>query len=136
MIAWNPLPIEKLKKRVPNALLNLWDAEHIARNPDAPRPGEFPNQVFDFEDGVRLIISREKFRQGAIKIHVSLSIMTGGQTYKEIIDKISIAEVVDIIEVLTALAKNHIKSINLDGDLDIIGISQNYVIHWFLTRYQ
>ena len=52
-----PETIESLQKRLPVAFARLWSVEQISKTGD--RPGLYREYVFDTEQGIRLIISRE-----------------------------------------------------------------------------
>ena len=71
MIPFCPEPKVKLKARFPAALEDVYNIELI-RAGKITRPGIIPKHVFDFEDGMRLIISRELYPDGVIT-HVSAS---------------------------------------------------------------
>lgn len=64
--------LAELQARFTKALEHVYDQDAIIRR-DAIRPGEIPAQVFDFEDGLRLLVSRERSPDGKIFLHVSAS---------------------------------------------------------------
>lgn len=67
-----PEPLEALKVRYPEAVKETYIAEGVARGL-IPPPSAKREHVFDCEDGMRLIISREMFPSGHIGIHLSAS---------------------------------------------------------------
>lgn len=73
MLPRKPETLERAKARFPDALETIWDVEAI-RFSGAKRPGEDRRCVFDFHDGLRLIVSRERMDDGEIKIHMSASV--------------------------------------------------------------
>lgn len=79
MVPFNPQPIEVLKARFPAAIAKSYSVQHVSENPE-DRPGSRPEHVFDFEDGVRLIVSRD-FHNGREVIHFSGSLMQGAGFY-------------------------------------------------------
>jgi hypothetical protein len=68
----NPEPLPALRARYARALEHVYDVAGI-RDRGLIRPGEVPANVFDFDDGLRLIISREKLLDGEVTLHVSAS---------------------------------------------------------------
>lgn len=69
MLAFEPEPLSSLKKRFPDCLVKVWD---VLNNPE-DRPGLHRTYVFDFENGLRLLISKSKFNEDTVGIHVSAS---------------------------------------------------------------
>lgn len=67
----NPQPIEVLASRFSEALVGEYDPVAMLHG-DQEGPGGKPQHVFDFEQGVRLIISIDKIGPEA-KLHVSAS---------------------------------------------------------------
>ena len=66
-----PEKLEALQKRLPVAFGRLWDAAEISRTGD--RPGLYREYVFDTEQGIRLIISKDA-SDGEEVLHISGSI--------------------------------------------------------------
>lgn len=64
--------LAELQARYPRALEFVFDQEAI-QNQGAIRPGEVAAQVFDFEDGLRMIVSREQEADGKLLLHLSAS---------------------------------------------------------------
>lgn len=70
MLPFQPEPNYKLKQRYPKALEKIWIAEEFMED----TPGKHREHVFDFEIGLRLIISRDLLIKGdKPKLHVSCS---------------------------------------------------------------
>jgi|SRR5215467_3399354 len=62
--------LEQLKAKFPKALERVWDVEAT----DGDRPGLHREHVFDFKDGMRLLISKDQFLEhGDPDVHVSAS---------------------------------------------------------------
>jgi len=59
MLSFQPEPEVVLKARYKDALVEVWDLEEMKVDPDK-RPGNLRKHVFDFYDGLRLIISRDR----------------------------------------------------------------------------
>lgn len=72
MIKFNPEKIECLKNRFKESLLAVYNPIECKENPDK-RPGIKQENIFDFEDGIRLIISRDVVKATEV-IHFSASI--------------------------------------------------------------
>jgi len=108
---FSPEPVEKLKEKIPLALSKIWIADEDLED----RPGLHREHVFDFENGLRLIISKDKF-PGYISalIHVSGS-------YPQKHNPVTAAKVHEALG-----------SIGMYGILDHIGDTPNKVSHWVL----
>ena len=65
-------PLGQLQARFPRALQKVFD-QFAIESSGATRPGQLQANVFDFEDGLRLIVSREQRVSGQIVLHVSAS---------------------------------------------------------------
>lgn len=71
-IPFNPEPLTVLQARYPAALEPVYDARAIIGG--AIRPGEVAANVFHFEDGLTLIVSRDRLHSdGEINLHFSAS---------------------------------------------------------------
>ena len=84
MLAREPEPLETMQARYPLAIAEAFDPEALMLG-TAPRPGEMRAHVFDFDDGLRLIISRDMIG-GSIgsPIHVSASINPLSKLYEDL----------------------------------------------------
>ena len=72
MLPIRPEPTALLAGRYPAAVAEVVDAAAIERG-ERETPGKDPRHVFDFEDGTRLIVSRELI-EGAEVTHFSASV--------------------------------------------------------------
>lgn len=70
-----PEPLETLRVRYPVALRDLIEIDSVLQGTQL-RPGEQRTHVFDCEDGLRLIVSRDDLGMGPV-LHLSASI--GGE---------------------------------------------------------
>jgi hypothetical protein len=71
-LIFQPEPVAKLKKRYAQAFEKAYDVNKIgAGNMD--RPGLHRENVFDFKDGLRLIISKDQ-HNGDLYLHASASL--------------------------------------------------------------
>lgn len=67
-----PEPLAALQARYPRALEFVYDQAAVVLG-GAIRPGECAENVFDFEDGLRLIVSRQRGPGGKVWLHFSAS---------------------------------------------------------------
>lgn len=72
MLPHKPQTLTELRARFPKALTRTYDAISIAMYKSTDRPGNNRENVFDFEDGLRLIVSRDILEDHP-QIHVSAS---------------------------------------------------------------
>lgn len=74
-----PEPLDALRARFPEALRTVHDPELIASGLQR-MPGTLRSNVFDFDDGLRLIVSVDKYRR-IDRLHLSASPFTGKIRY-------------------------------------------------------
>lgn len=67
-LPFKPEPIEKLRERYPAAIKDVFDARE---GTPSPRPGELRANVFDFHEGLRLIISMDRVQDDITLLHLS-----------------------------------------------------------------
>lgn len=74
-----PEPIASLRARFPGALAAVFDCASIEADPSVPRPGQVRANTFDFEDGLRMIVSRDDLGRslGGVHLHASASLEEG-----------------------------------------------------------
>ena len=72
-LQWKPEPLSDMQGRYARAVSEIYDAR-MARG-EQLRPGNQRRHVFDFADGLRLIVSRDRLEEGRVGIHVSGSVM-------------------------------------------------------------
>ena len=65
-----------LKQRYSDAVVDVYDCLEVSKNPES-RPGNKRKHVFDFFDGCRLIVSKERFPDGKLMLHFSASFKDG-----------------------------------------------------------
>lgn len=71
-VPWSPSSIEAMTARYPDALIELVDGVEVMTGRREAPSGD-PKHVFDFENGLRLIVSRDRIPGGAIGVHLSAS---------------------------------------------------------------
>lgn len=129
-----PEPLEALQARYAAALEVVFDATAIIEG-RADRPGMFRANVFDFEDGLRLLISRERMPGSALLVlHVSASFRP----------ECRIADEMRLLSLTMSRAAcmekwnrdNPRRFRELSGDkrdLEFAGWSTGLMPHWFLS---
>jgi hypothetical protein len=84
-VLYRPEPLAQLRARYPEALREVIDMESAARGL-VPWPGTVARNVFDCEDGIRLVVSRDDLGgQVGIVLHVSASIDPAAPLYRELL---------------------------------------------------
>lgn len=56
MLEFQSQPLSELRLRFPKALIEYYNLSEKIKNPEK-RPGAYRSNVFDFDDGIRLIVS-------------------------------------------------------------------------------
>lgn len=79
MLAFEPKTTAEHRAAWPGPLRRLFHAEDVARGGE--RPGQCRENVLDFPDGLRLIVSREVPDSGPPVLHVSASVFPGQPLY-------------------------------------------------------
>jgi hypothetical protein len=105
-------PIEQLKARFPKALEKVW----VITIPMPDRPGLHRENVFDFPNGIRLLISRDNLIDKT-EIHVSAS-----WEYNE----------PKSIEQMNINVLACFRAIGGTGTLRFLGWSPNAIPHWII----
>lgn len=117
MNKFNPQNLEDLKVRYPKALEELYIQLDVKEGRRV-RPGSQKECVFDFHDGIRLIISKEQEPDGRLVIHISGSI-PGDDGYPIKLTDIHIHHLVEHYAMISG---------NL-GALEVVGISNERIVH-------
>lgn len=71
-VPWSPSSIGAMTARYPEALKELVDGLEVMAGRRAS-PRDDPAHVFDFDTGLRLIVSRDRIPGGAIGVHLTVS---------------------------------------------------------------
>lgn len=85
MIAYDPQPLDQLRARYFEALKPLVDVAAVMADENLS-PGKRDLHVFDFEDGLRLIVSRDT-NTGNVWLHFSASMRAGSPIERKLIRK-------------------------------------------------
>jgi hypothetical protein len=93
-VPWTPQPWATLTARLPKAFEKVYTsqpfeaatlAQALGLAPTSQdRPGLHPESVFDTQYGVRVILSRERRRDGSTFLHASASVTKGTQAWYEV----------------------------------------------------
>jgi len=86
MLPHEPESLDAHRARYAKAVESTYDVEAVADGTQ-PRPGQNRAHVFDREDGLRLIISHERFPNGKTCLHVSASAMPGSEIVQALVDE-------------------------------------------------
>lgn len=88
MVPFDPKTIEEHKLRWPEAIRKVWDYRpYRKRDPQTlaqlDGPGKHPEHIFDFPDGLRLIVSTDQYDDTGAYLHVSASISRDTPMWQE-----------------------------------------------------
>lgn len=120
---FKPQPIELLRARYKKALEVSYNATKIAADKVPDRPGMHRENIFDFENGIRLIISRDVL--GHIEgIHVSGSFAPSIYKGKVMIEPL-LKAMTDCYYELSGEPKD---------ELHFVAFSQQGIPHWIIKR--
>lgn len=117
MIPFKPEKVEDLKERYPESIKELYIQLDVARGLRV-RPGTQKENVFDFLDGVRLIISKEQEPSLRLVIHISGSVRDNEDNAIKLEDH----HIHHIVEHFNLISSNI-------GALELLGISNEKIVH-------
>jgi hypothetical protein len=127
-LPFEPEPIASMRARYALARKPLYDQQAVA-NGLVPAPSGFRQHVFDFEDGLRLIISRDRDPNGLVGVHLSASAQDGSHMHGAICrGEVGMPEFFDRVK---------LEWQTLSGSTQLpqlIGISDKYVPHWIVPE--
>lgn len=123
---FTPRPFEELKAKYPKAIERVYDVEMVEIG-IINRPGESEEHYFDWEDGVRMIISKEDAVCGE-HIHISASLQKG-QLYDNFLSMgMGHAQV---IKELQSICEEKFRSLSdCTLDMHFIVVTDHGVLHW------
>lgn len=114
-----PESVESLKTRFPVCLEKTWTPKEILKG---NRPGMHREYVFDFESGLRLLISKTQFFPKDISVHISAS-----WEHDKPLN-------VNNIQELTQQIEDSYHSIGGEGKIIFLGMSSNFIPHWLVIH--
>lgn len=115
---YKPETIEELKARYPAALERIWTLEQVAAG---DRPGLERKYVFDFPDGLRMIISKTEFEDKVVREHLSVSWC------------LPLAENASLISLMKQIHKAF-ADLGGKGHLHLIGVSDGSIPHFIVEK--
>lgn len=117
-LPFHPEPIESLRSRLPKALEHIWTVKDDF-SPMKDRPGLHRENVFDFESGLRLLISKDALPGFPITVHVSTSWeMNLPFKFRDADNQV----------------KEGYAAIGGKGTLKFLGVSERYIPHWTVVE--
>lgn len=119
-----PLPfiaesVDSLKKRYSKCIEKTWT---LAEVNSGNRPGLHRDYVFDFESGLRLLISKSVFFPNSVDVHISASW------------EHDIPLNIDNIIELNKQIEQAFHSIGGEGKIRFLGMSANFIPHWLVIN--
>lgn len=126
MMKPDPQPVSTLRERFQDALAEVFDIESI-RLGVGVRPSDCRKCVFDFPDGLRLIVSKERMPDGALFRHFSASAHPGTTFYRWLAKQRKLNRALKII-------KHRYRELSGDErEAEFVGLSENKgVPHWYI----
>lgn len=120
MIPFIPQSMARHKTRLAECLKTVYDTSKILTESDE-RPGRFPQNMFDFSDGIRLIISRETIRSEEVT-HVSGSVDHAIWQYNnpEHCFNCMVKKILELFD------------LKKEDDISLVGFSEGGIPHWFV----
>lgn len=84
-LPFKPESVEQLKARYQAALIHRFDAERVAENREI-KPYQCPANLFDFEEGIRIVVSRElgALQPDQTTLHIVGIIQPGASVLKKL----------------------------------------------------
>ena len=125
-----PESIEQLQSRYRRAVDEVIKTVDVMQG-SRERPAADRRHVFDCEDGMRLIVSREQMPDGAVGVHMSASVSSNGALY----DRLAAVKANDgdalaaFLEM--AVARWETLSRRCCAGAEFLGLSAGLVPHWF-----
>lgn len=84
MLPHEPETIEEMRARYPAAVADIYDVESLGT---VRPPGMQRRHVFDYTDGLRLIVSTDRLSDGQVVSHFSASVAPGLPLYAMLVEK-------------------------------------------------
>jgi hypothetical protein len=102
MLDFQPMTATEHRNRWAAATARVWDftnLEGIAELPlDADRPGVHPEHIFDFHDGLRLIVSVDRYGDDGDYLHVSASARPDSTLWRKIKNGLPLKQLGDLVK--------------------------------------
>jgi len=128
-----PEPLDALRARYPRALEYVYHADKVRAG--GIGPGEVAANVFDFEDGLRLIVSRERLPDGRLVLHVRASFPARCRMADEFWRLALTMPKKRVLELWAADLPRRFRELSGDGrTLELIGWSGRLIPHLMITE--
>lgn len=133
MVPCNPETLDQARDRYSAAIREVYDLNDPRSFMDN-RPSNKPQNVFDFEDGLRLIVSREKWIDRNIRgTHVSASFSVTSTLWQEV--KVMANPIMTFRHIAfdrwRYMAGRHPMEIRREEET-FLGLSEHGIPHWFI----
>ena len=131
-LPFNPEPLVALQARYPRALEVVYDQQEIAER-GGIRPGQVPANIFDFDDGLKLIVSRERDLDDDAILHLCASFLS----VRRIADEFRLLTLTRSTESVFAEwlrdVPHRFRELSNDSrPIRFLGCSENGVPHWII----
>jgi len=144
--SYDPQPLAELRARYVHALSPIYDYNVIIKTGviEGGRPGDKPRHKFDFEDGLRLIISREcglpkPYRKNEVLLHLSASVTRNSQLWSRLmfIGQATGAARPQVEMVLKRAEEAFRQLSDWEGPIKLLGLSDwKGIPHWYIRDYK
>lgn len=133
MIAFVPESEDRLRSRFAEAIRSVHDPESMALGVQE-RPGEMRRNVFDFHDGLRLIVSRDAIPHPTV--HLSASVCPNTAAYQRIAYQVRRRGHAAAMEEFRSAAEDRFRSISGESrPLTFLGFFPGKGIpHWLIEE--
>lgn len=124
-LPFTPESIESAATRYWLAVKDVVDVRDVINSGGAGSPGKNRKHVFDFEDGLRMIVSRDRLSSDKVILHVSGSMRDGdgGVVCEPNLNKLQ-----SVVQCrLSALSGSVV-------DLELIHMSGGFIPHWMVVN--
>lgn len=131
---FKPGSFEDLQRRFYKSLEKIYIGNDILNGITEP-PSQNPDCVFDFEDGLRLIISKELF-EDYTATHISASFQENSRLFNECLNRIRFENKENAQEYFLLIATSRYKMLSQDHrEMKFLGFSEEKgVPHWIIKE--
>lgn len=144
-LPFQPEPHEQLRSRFDAALEEIYDVESVNLGV-APAASSQRRNVFDCESGLRLMVSRERYPQGQLKMHISASVEPESELMSKIVADL-MKDKADAVDPMTSEAPwfqefcQHIGQQLLQisprsYELQLMVVTDDLIPHFFATEIE
>ena len=123
MLPFAPEPLAALQARYAAAVATLVDTTRVVQGL-VPAPSGDRRHVFDWPDGLRLMVSRERMPDGRCGVHISASLDWGSDLYDAVV-----AGALDRVGLLALVVRRWSALAGSARTLELLGFSERGVPH-------